>query len=436
MGVTDPLLSGRTIAVPSTDGVARHGRLRPHRDGRSVLRAVGLALSAVLVSTVAIAGVTAMRFTRDIDVVSIGDGDHARPPTIGAYPGGFNILIVGSDTGEGQGDGFGDREAELNDVNLLLHVSADHSRAIAISLPRDLRVPAPVCVDEKGVEHAALQSQPLNAALGRGGLGCVVDTVEQLTGLDIQFAGMITFLGVIELTNAVGGVPVCIDGPLVDPYTGINLPTAGEHVISGATALAFLRSRHGVGDGSDLARISSQRVYLASLVRTLKSSDTLGDPIRLYQIAEVALRNMTLSPSLANVPTMMSIAQALKDIELDEVQFVMYPSAYTDGFTRLIPDQQVADQLMAAIRADSPFAVATGETGPGAALEPGGTDAGGPDAGETPAPSEPTETPAPTETAAPGASSPPSSPAPTSPPVIEGLTGQTAADRTCSVVNR
>ncbi len=86
----------------------------------------------------------------------------------------------------------------------------------------------------------------------------MVDTVENLTGLSIPYAGLITFDGVIEMSNALGGVDVCVAEPINDTYTGLHL-TAGSHNLEGSDALAFLRTRHGVGDGSDLARISSSR---------------------------------------------------------------------------------------------------------------------------------------------------------------------------------
>ena len=89
----------------------------------------------------------------------------------------------------------------------------------------------------------------------------------------------------------------------------------------------FLRSRHGVGDGSDLTRISSQQVFLSSLVRTLKSNDTLGDSVKLYGIANAATQNMLLSSNLKSLDTMVSIAKALKDIPLDSVTFVQYPGS-------------------------------------------------------------------------------------------------------------
>jgi LCP family protein required for cell wall assembly len=413
--------------------LARHGRLRQSHGWTTALKAVALALTVALVSVVAVLGITAWRLAGGINSVDIGDGAVAAPPTIGAYPGGFNVLIVANDTRKGQDARFGKTESDLNDVNMLLHVSADHSRAIVVSIPRDTRVSIPDCVDDNGKKTPGSRGAMINQALGRGGLACVVNTVEELTDLDIQFAGVITFKGVVELSNAVGGVPVCIDGPMVDAYSGINLPEAGTYTLSGDQAVDFLRTRHAVGDGSDLARNGSQRVYLSSLVRTLKSADTLGDPLKVYQIADVAIANMQLSKSLADVTTMISMAQALKNIPLDQVQFVQFPTEYSDSsFTRLIPNTQLADELFGAIRADTPFQLAAGQTGEGSAIDPNAPQPGasGTPRPETTAPATSDPVPGGSSSVTPTPGTP--SPAPNGPTVITGLEGQTAADHTCS----
>src|SRR5690606_6673831 len=144
-------------------------------------------------------------------------------------------------------------------------------------------------------------------------------------------AGMVNFQGVAELSTAVGGVKVCVDGPIYDKDSGLRLPSAGEYTLKGGGALAFLRTRKGVGDGSDLGRISSQQVYLSSLIRTLKSDGTLTDLGKLYNIANVAVNNMKLSSGLANVNTMVAMAQVLKNLPLERVMFVQYPTAYGQG---------------------------------------------------------------------------------------------------------
>ena len=112
---------------------------------------------------------------------------------------------------------------------------------------------------------------------------------------------------------------------MIDNYSGIDLPTAGKHLLEGAEALAFLRARHGVGDGSDLGRISSQQVYLSALVRKMEDSGTLSNPLTVYKIATAATSNMQLSSSLDSVPTMISIASTLKNIPPSHVVFVQYP---------------------------------------------------------------------------------------------------------------
>src|SRR5690606_544217 len=217
-----------------------------------------------------------------------------------------------SDTREGQGDAFGDTDgAVLNDVNMLLHVAEDQQSATLVSIPRDLVVPIPEC--ENG---GPATGRPINETLYMGGLNCVVLTVQELTGLDIHFAGIIEFHRVIAMSNAIGGVEVCIDAPIFDPFTGLDLPTAGTHTLQGWSALAFLRTRKGVGDGSDLGRINAQQVFLSSLVRKIKSDGTLTDLGKLYGLAQAATQSMTLSENFARLDTLVQIALVLKDIPL------------------------------------------------------------------------------------------------------------------------
>ena len=161
-------------------------------------------------------------------------------------------------------------------------------------------------------------------------------TVEKLTGIEIPYAAQIEFDGVIAMSTAVGGVDVCLAAPLKDKYVGLDL-RAGTHTLEGWTALQFLRSRHGVGDGSDLNRISSQQVFLSALIRKIKSEEVLTNPLTLYSIAKAATQNMQLSTTLNHVDTMYSMALALKDIPLTSVVFVQYPSSYTPDFLSVTP---------------------------------------------------------------------------------------------------
>ena len=306
----------------------RHAGRRRRGPWGSLFGALALGLAVVLVSGSAVAAVTLNFLNRQVQatVVTIGETD-GPPPQIGAIEGGFNILIVGTDTREGQG-GIGGTEEDaggvLNDVNILLHVSQDQTNATAVSFPRDLVVGIPECPDEDG-DTKVYSTESLNTALYYGGLQCAVMTIATLTGLPIQFAGMIDFVGVGNMASAVGGVTICTTGPVVDGSTGIDLPIAGQYTLEGTEALAFLRTRHGVGDGSDLTRISSQQTFLSALMRQIKSADTLSDPKKVFALSQAALNNMSLSAGLADPYTIASIALALKDIPLERITFVQYP---------------------------------------------------------------------------------------------------------------
>lgn len=424
----------------------RHGRLpRPHW-WRTLLSVVGAALSVVLVSGTALAGIVAWRTVGDIDqqVLTDADGNVREIPTVGDWPGGFNVLLVGVDNAEGQKVG-GKRDAILNDVNILVHVAEDQQSAVAVSLPRDLVIPIPSCPYEDGTGfYNAMSAQPLNAAYQYGGINCVVLTIEELTGLEIPYAGQITFDGVAQMSSAVGGVDVCITEPIVDRLSGLNLETAGVHTVEGYEALAFLRTRYGVGDGSDLSRISSQQVYLSSMIRKVQTEGVLTDPAALYGLARVATQSMTLSSSLASPDTMVSMARVLADIPTENIVFVQYP-ATTGGegvyANRARPLEAEAAVLFDKIRADEPFVLSENSTGNGSTLDPNAPQPSPePSAPAEPSP-EPTseaggESPAPSPTAEAGeAAGPSASPAPAEPEVLDFARGQTAAQYTCSVAN-
>ncbi|MGH1550341.1 LCP family protein [Leifsonia poae] len=414
-------------AQEKTAGPAvRHGRLKQHRPLTALLK--------IFVAVIAVFGVTGVSLAAyaAVDVVAsvkksvklVDSKGNAVTPSVGAMNGAFNVLLAGSDSGGGNA-AYGDRGENLNDVTMLLHVSADHKNATVVSFPRDMYVSIPSCPNPKGGSFDAMSRQKINNTLSYGGLACTVLTVEKLTGLEIPYAGVIQFDGVIEMSNAVGGVPVCVAGDINDPYTGLDVK-AGQNTLQGQQALAFLRTRHGVGDGSDLGRISNQQVFLSSLVRTIKSADVLNNPVKLYGIAKAATSNITLSDSLNNPTTIVSMAMALKNIDISKVVFVQYPNHYDgDGVS---PTKDAAAQLMGALLNDQPVTL-SGDTGVGSEADPNA-----PGGAQTPATQAP-------------ATQAPATQDPATPPV-DGSTqaagdgsgvqlpsdvhGQTAAQYTCS----
>ncbi|SDT20381.1 LCP family protein [Microterricola viridarii] len=413
---------GDDVAQAAPGRPVRHGRQRPQSPGRELVKFTASALAILLIASAAV-GAYAVFDTLNqvksnaVDISLPGSTPPPPPPGIGAIEGGFNMLIVGTDNDANQGDAFGVRDATLNDVNILLHVSADHQNAVALTLPRDLVIPQPECTNpDTGETFGETSAEPLNDAYERGGLACIVNTVSSVTGIDIGYAGLVSFNGVIALSDAVGGVPVCLAAPLVDPGANLDLP-AGESVISGATALAFLRTRYSIGDRSDLSRISNQQSFMASLLRTVRSDSTLNNPAKLYSLARVAADHMTFSTSLAEPAAMIALALSLKDIPLDNVVFVQFPVVDSTDFSgKVQPEQPLADELMSMIANDQAFSLAPDSVGNGVELQGGG---------ETP-------TAEPSAPADPSATANPTDPAATGAPVVPGLTGQTGAQSTCS----
>jgi LCP family protein required for cell wall assembly len=425
------------MASPSAEGeasatalppvpLARHGKLPVSHAGRAVLKLLGVALSVVLVSTAAVAGIAVWDVTSSLKPsVTLPNDVSGKPvpPNINAIEGGVNLLLVGSDSGQGD-PRYGQRGERLNDVTILLHIAQDHSSATVVSFPRDLLVDIPSCpaAENNAPGTRGGFTDKLNSSLSYGGLGCSVATIQQLTGLTIPFAAEIEFNGVIEMSNAVGGVPVCVAEEIQDAYTGTVL-TPGLHVLQGWDALQFLRTRHGLRTGSDLARISNQQAFLSSLVRVIKSGGTLNDPFKLYSLAKAAASNMQLSQKLQSPDTMVSIAAALKDIDLDKVAFLQYPVDETsDG---LVPRSADATTLFDALANDTPVRL-SGQLGQGSEVDPNAPT----DAATQPPTDAATRSPT-AAIAAPGGA--PSTPPPAVVELPASIPGQTAAERTCAV---
>lgn len=302
-----------------------HAR-RKRLGGWKLVATLSSGLVGVLVLSVGLVlGLTVQNLQSSLVTVELPNSPEPILPSIGEIDGGFNVLVVGSDTRAGQGEGFEFVDTELNDVNLLVHVSENHDHAVVVSFPRDLLLDIPACPKADGTESKPRKMEALNTTMGIGGLPCVALTIAQLTGLDIGYAGLMTFAGVAQLSTAVGGVEICVDAPLVDPWSGIDLPEAGYHTLEGYQALAFLRTRKGVGDGSDLSRISSQQVYMSALVRTLQADGVLNDVTKLYGLAQVAANTMVLSTSLGSLDVMVAMARALRGIPNDNIVFIQYP---------------------------------------------------------------------------------------------------------------
>lgn len=407
--------------------VARHAHLSSPSALTGGLKLLAVTISVLLVSTLAVAGFVVADIANRVGsgAVALEGAPEVAPPALGEYPAdqAFNILILGTDEcGDVSTQLLGARCAEAdegsrNDVNLLVHVSAAPRNVTVVSLPRDLMVPVPQCTRDDGTTASAMSRASLNTVFEYAGVSCVAKTVTELSGIPIEFAAKISFDGVMAVTDAIGGVEVCIAGNGIrDPQAGIDWP-AGTRTVSGAEALAFLRTRHGVGDESDLARISNQQQYMSRLARQILSADTLTDVPKVLRLAGTVADNIVPSESLSNPLTLAQLALALKDVRFEDFAFVQYPvldDPQNPG-VKVIPNRTAATALWTALLSGGPVQL-TGDVTANRGVEL----ATPPPTGD---PSAPPSTTGPT--AGPSARA-------TLPPAISG---QTLEQETCSVGN-
>ena len=194
--------------------------------------------------------------------------------------------------------------------------------------------------------------------------------MNKLTVLEVYHFLMADFNAVKELSNAVGGVEVCISDAVYDPDSRLRLPK-GKSQVQGEQALAFLRTRHAFGNGGDLGRIKAQQGFLSSLTRKIKDDGTLSDPVKMLNIADVVTKNLTVDDGLSSVPAMITIGNRLKTIDVGKVAFVAVPTvpAASDP-NRLEPAQPAASQLFEALKKDIDLTDPEGKERPPASPKP------------------------------------------------------------------
>ncbi|AYF72653.1 LytR family transcriptional regulator [Nocardia yunnanensis] len=235
-----------------------------------------------------------------------------------------------------------DGEGGLNtDTIVLIRVPNDGSSATAISIPRDSYVQIPGLgmgkinsaygvtkattaqkLIDKGVSSADADRQSTLA-----GRQALVKTVANLTGITVDHYAEVGLLGFVLLTDAVGGVDVCLNNPVNEPLSGADFP-AGPQKLDGAAALSFVRQRHDLPRG-DLDRIVRQQVYMAQLVHQVLSAKVLTSPSRLQELSNAVGRTVVLDDGW----DVLSFLHQLQDLSGGAVKFETIPVQDLNGWT-------------------------------------------------------------------------------------------------------
>lgn len=294
-----------------------------------------------------------------------------------------NILLIGSDSRSGDGNGRYGRDSgtERSDTTILLHLAAGRESATAVSLPRDLMVDVPGCHRPDGSLAGPTLAQ-FNSAFAVGGSACSIRTVEKLTGIRIDHHVVVDFQGFKEMVDALDGVEVCLREPVDDKDADLRLP-AGRVTLDGEQALGYVRARKSLGDGSDTDRMDRQQRFLGALVNKAQSNGVLLNPVKLYPVLDAATSSLTTDPNLASLRGLYDLVRGLRDIPTERVQFLTVPrESYTGDPNRDQLVQPDAERLFTRLRTDEPVTIAAPRsnsgTGSGNSGEPGGAESPAP----------------------------------------------------------
>ncbi|MBB6415653.1 LCP family protein [Streptomyces sp. AK010] len=336
--------------------------------GRRILRWSAIVLSVLILGTAGAGYLYYRHLNGNIDKGkrNAGESDVTKtgPNADGQTP--LNILLIGSDSRNsaenvklgGGRDIVGSKP--LADVQMLLHVSADRASASVVSIPRDTRVDIPKCIDPDTGETYPAKNTIINETLQRGGPGCTLATWQNLTGVYIDHWMMVDFAGVVDMADAIGGVPVCVDQnvwdrPLPGQRGGSGLKMkAGTHKVQGKQALQWLRTRHAWG--SDPLRAKAQHMYMNAMIRTLKEQNVFTDTGRLMGLAESGTKALKVSEEIGTVKELYDVAMQLKSVPTNRITMTTMPWI-EDPLDRnhLVPKPEDADKMWAMLRDDVSF---------------------------------------------------------------------------------
>ncbi|MEY9843304.1 LCP family protein [Streptacidiphilus sp. MAP5-3] len=330
----------------------RSKRRKPKSRAYRIAKIAGIVLSVLVLIVAGVGTWLYNKFSGNLHTVAIGGSMGAeKADPYGRTP--IDFLVIGTDArnsaedcqlgGDCGSSGYGNA-----DVEMVVHISADRSNATVMSIPRDTMVNVPACTDPNDAKNSTTGYYgQINSALAYGPQ-CQMQTIHDLTNIPLQHFMMIDFSGVVNMSDAVGGVNVCVDNNVYDTYSHLKL-SKGSHTLKGVSALEFLRSRHGFGDGSDLGRTYAQHMYLSSLMRTVKSAGTLTSPTALYSLADSATKALTVDGGLGSVGSLLNLAAEAAKVPTSHITFTtMQTMADPTNQNRVVPAAS-AQSLFAAI---------------------------------------------------------------------------------------
>ncbi|MBW8087502.1 LCP family protein [Streptomyces hygroscopicus subsp. hygroscopicus] len=328
-------------------------RKRPSTRRRALLYTVWT-LAAVLVLGGAGLGYLYYKLNGNLTGVDINAALGAdRPKNVDN--GSMDILVLGSDSRAGKNGEYGkDEGTSRSDTAMIVHVFKGHRKADVVSIPRDTLIDRPSCATKDGQRTPAVQGAMFNSAYEVGGPACTIKTVEAMTGIRMDHFLEVDFSGFKQLINDLGGVDITTTAPIHDTKSHLDLEP-GRHTLDGEQSLGLVRTRHGVGDGSDLGRIKLQQAFVKALLDQVKHVDIFGNPKKLYDLADTSTKALTTDSELASVSKLKGFAESLRGIGSGNMKMTTLPVRYDpQDPARVLPMAKKAGLIWDALRHDRP----------------------------------------------------------------------------------
>lgn len=354
-------MTGSNLNNTRSDSAPKHAK--HYRTSHTLRTAITCFVLAIIAFILCFAGSVYAQLNGKISSTSVGfiDQDSGSGDTkndvLDPYDGqSITILILGQDTRDGAANaalGGGELANEHQaDTTIVAQISADRSYINLVSIPRDSIVDRPSCKMSDGSTLAAEDGVMFNSifatAYSQGGdlasaASCAVHSVNYLTGLNINQFVVVDFAGMSEMVNALGGVDICLPTDVDDAYSGLKLSAGVQH-LDGTQATQYARTRHGLGDGSDLMRTTRQQYLIKRLIRTALQKNIISQSNQLYQFALSALNNLSLSSGLASASTLVGLASTLTNLDVNRIYSRTIPvTTSPDDQYRVVWDDSAAD---------------------------------------------------------------------------------------------
>jgi LCP family protein required for cell wall assembly len=327
---------------------------------RRKIIAFGAGFLALLLVGVTVTGYEILHhFNANIQQDDISGLLGAQP--VNTHPQAENIMVIGSDSRDGLNASFGTGlVTDQSDTLMVIHIPADRKWAEVMSIPRDSWVNIPACEMGDGQLSSPTQFK-INEAFAIGnldgnhtklGVACTVKTVEQDTGIYINHFIVVNFTGFENMVAALGGVYECNPTPIDDPNSNLQL-SAGNHLLTPAQALGYVRARYTLGDGSDLERIGRQQAFMSSLVSRVRSE--LYNPLAVYRFLDAFTKSLTIDTQLGGITGLYDLGQSLRGIPSSKIAFFTLPN-YADptATANVLWTQPEDNQIFASFRDDVP----------------------------------------------------------------------------------